>query len=86
MRITIKEGKKKLFIPLPNRLVFSSLSVWMLRHGVGSSEEYDKKTSLNITSRQMRRIRKCVRKMKKIHKGWCLVDVVDGEDIVKIKM
>ncbi|MBR3876030.1 MAG: hypothetical protein IKJ25_04555 [Clostridia bacterium] len=39
-----------------------------------------------VTPKQMREIRRCIRRMKKIHKGWCLVDVLNGDTSVKIKI
>ena len=86
MKIIIKEGKKNIFIPLPNWLLFSSLSAWIMRRASLSKEEEGQSVRLNISSRQMRKIRKCIRRMKKIHKDWCLVDLADGEDVVRIKM
>ena len=86
MKITIKEGKKKLIIPIPNWLLFSSLSARILKINLKSEGDDGDPIRLDLTPRQMRKIRKCIRKMKKIHKDWYLVDMLDGEDTVKIRM
>lgn len=82
MRISVRDGGKSLFFPIPNSLIFSSFALRVLKHAPGTdSLDFGK-----VTPKQMREIRRCIRRMKKVHKGWCLVDVLDGDTSVKIKM
>ncbi len=81
MKIEIQdEGKKYLFI-IPNCLLFSPLIIRALKYAPGM-KSIDFK---GLTPKKMRKIRRCIRKMKKIHKSWYLVEV-EGENSVKIKM
>lgn len=82
MKISIKEGKQRFFIPIPIFVVLNSLSLRLLKKQKGS---YGVDFS-DVTPRQIRNIRRCIRRMKRIHKDWYLVDLVDGSTTVKIKM
>lgn len=81
MKINIKEGKKRFALAFPNFIVFSRLSSSILK-----KSSSDVGAELNISSKSMRNIRKCIKRMKKIHKNWYIVDVCDGDTSVKIKM
>ena len=82
MRISIRDEGKRFFFPVPNSLIFSSLALRVLKRTPGTDRlDFEK-----VTPKQMREIRRCIRRMKKIHKGWCIVDVLDGDTSVKIKI
>ncbi len=82
MKISIRDEGKKFVIPIPTSLIFSSLALRVLKNAPGT-----KGVDLSgLKPKHMRQIRRCIRRMKKIHKGWCLVDVLDGNTYVKIKM
>ncbi len=82
MKISVCDEGKRFFFPVPNLLIFSSLALSLLKHAPGTdSINFEK-----LTPKQMREIRRCIRRMKKIHTEWCLVDIIDGDTYVKIKM
>ena len=83
MRISIKEGKKSFFITIPNLLIINSISFRLIKkapgaHGLDLS---------SVSHGQIREIRRCIRRMRRIHKRWCFVDAhdSDGSD-VKIRL
>ena len=82
MKISIRDEGKKFVIPIPTSLIFSSLALCVLKNAPGT-----KGVDLSgLKPKHMRQIRRCIRRMKKIHKGWCLVDILDGDTSVKIKI
>ena len=80
MKIFIKSDDKKMVLVFPNLIFFNAP---MLR----LAENYSGGAMPHIPSKSVRKLRKTIRKMKKIHKGWELVDVQSSNgDVVKIKM
>ena len=83
MKIHVKDGKKRFVFALPNFLFLNAFSSWILKN---ASKKHGG-TSLNISPKSMRKIRRCIRKMRKIHKDWSLVDVFDSDgSTVNIKL
>ena len=83
MKIHIRDGKKRFVLALPNFLLLNAFSSWILKK---SSEKYGG-TSLNISPKSMREIRRCIRKMRKTHKDWSLVDALNSDgSTVNIKL
>lgn len=79
IRINAKDGPN-LWIPLPTGLMFNSLTAPIAARAAAQS-------GVNITARQMNRLFDAVRRYKKAHPDWVLVEVqsADGDDI-RIKL
>lgn len=82
MRIRIDSEEKKLNLALPSglmsRIVFSGLGLrYLKKHGGDDAFS-------NLTKRDMKNIRKTLRRMRKIHKNWNIVEVdsSDGDHII----
>ena len=73
MKIRIKSQEKNFTIALPTAWVFSRVGLHFLKK---QDEEGD---FSGLTPRSMRKIRKTIRKLKKKHKSWNLVEV-DSSD------
>lgn len=83
MKISIKKEGKKFLIPIPTSLIFSSFSLWILKHS--TSAVIDAGFS-KLSPKAMRNIRRTIRKMRKIHKNLYFVEVEDGDSTVKIRL
>ena len=81
MIIRIKTEGKKIFLPIPSSWAFSRMGLHFLK------KNDDDGDFANITPKQMRNIRKTIRKMRKKHKNWNIVEV-DSSDgtYVRIKL
>lgn len=87
MKITVKKAEKQRFsLSIPNWLLLNPLSAWILKCGIRIKSDEGRTVRLNITPKQMRNIRRCIKEMKGLHNDWCLVDIVDGEDSLKVRM
>ncbi len=85
MKITINEnGCKRIKIRIPTRLVISRLSLRVLRRHAREDGEHAFRLP---RPRDMRRIRREVKRMKAIHPNWCLVEAAstDGE-LIEIRL
>lgn len=78
MRIRITSENKKYGFIIPNSLLFSRLGAKVLSKSKGMGNFPD------LKDKDMRILRKTVKKMKQIHKNWCLVDFesADGERVM----
>ena len=83
MRISIKEDGKKFVIPLPTSLIFSSFNIWILKRNKSGIKDVD---FSKLSPKAMRKIRRTIRQMRKIHKNLYFVEVEDGNTTVKIKL
>lgn len=82
MKISFKSGSNKFLFFLPDFLIFSSLGAAFLTSG---AKKYGgDSASVVITGKTMRMMRRSIRKMKKIHKNWNLVEVksADGDNVL----
>lgn len=83
MKISIKEEGKKFIILIPTSLIFSSFSFWLIKRRTFKIKGIDMS---ELTPKSMRRIRRTISRMRKIHKKLYLVEVEDGDSTVKIKL
>ncbi len=83
MKISIKEEGKKFIILIPTSLIFSSFSFWLIKRSTFKIKGIDMS---ELTPKSMRRIRRTISRMRKIHKKLYLVEVEDGDSTVKIKL
>lgn len=83
MKIHIKDGAKKFTIAFPNALIFSSLATHIIRR---STHKEEASPWVNVSPENMREIRRCIRKMRRIHKNLYLVEADDGGSSVRIKL
>ena len=81
MRIKIESQEKNLNLALPSglvsRIAFSGVGLrYLKKHGDDAFK--------NLTGRDMKNIRKTLRRMRKIHKNWNIVEVdsADGDHII----
>ena len=81
MRIKIESQEKNLNLALPSglvsRIAFSGVGLrYLKKHGDNSFK--------NLTKRDMKNIRKTLRRMRKIHKNWNIVEVdsADGDHVI----
>lgn len=81
MVIKIKSENKKLFIPIPALWAFSGIGLRFLK-------KYDTSGTFNrLKAKDMRKIRKTIRRMRRKHKKWNLVEVeTPGGAYVKIRL
>lgn len=81
MIIRIKAEGKKIFLPIPSDWVFSRVGLHFLKKNDNDGD------FANLSPKHMRNIRKTIRKMRKKHKKWNLVEV-DSSDgtYVRIKL
>lgn len=82
MRIKIESQEKNLNLALPSglmsRIAFSGIGLrYLKKHGGDDSFS-------NLTKRDMKNIRKTLRRMRKIHKNWNIVemDSADGDHVI----
>lgn len=81
MKISLKTEGKKFFILLPNWLFLNSFALKIAKRAPGGVGVPD------IPPKAIRKLRKTLRQMRRIHKKWSLVDVVDHEGTtVNIKL
>ena len=83
MRIKIKEnGGHGLGLALPTSLIISRLGVrWLERQ----AREHGGTDLPKISGKTLRRLRREIRRMRRVHREWCLVDVKSADgDTVKI--
>ena len=83
MKISIKAEGKKFIILIPTSLIFSSFSFWLIKLSTFKIKGIDMS---GLTPKSMRRIRRTISRMRKIHKKLYLVEVEDGDSTVKIKL
>ena len=81
MKIKIVDKERNLYFAFPNLLVFNHVALAILKKNDNDG------TWKNVKPSHVRNIRRTVRRMKKTHKGWYLVEVecADGTG-VKIKL
>ena len=81
MRISIENEGKKFVIPIPNCIFLNSAVVSFINKSTPENINVDLKV------KDMRKLRGCIKKMRKIHKDWYLVDVQDSDgNSVRIKL
>ncbi len=84
MRITVENEGRRFSIPIPSFILFSPLGAKFLKKN--SPEDTDIDFSC-LSAKDMRKMRRCIRKMRKIHKNWCLVEAIASEgNSVKIRL
>ena len=82
MRINVESEDKRIKLALPSgliyRIVFSGVGLKCLKRYGGDN------CFSNITKKDMKKIRKTIRRMRKIHKSWNIVEVdsAEGDHIV----
>lgn len=86
MIIYVKDAEDSFLIPLPNSLLFSSLSLWFIKRNADKIKGIDGIDLEGISSKSMREIRRTIKQMRKIHKDLYLVEVEDGNSTVRIKL
>ncbi len=77
MTVSIKNEEKQFAVRFPTGLLLSSAVL---------SKVTDGERSITLTVKQKRAILSALRKMKKSHPDWCLVEVTTGGTFVKIKL
>ena len=81
MVIRIKTKGKKIFLPIPSNWVFSRIGLRFLK------KHDDDGDFANLSPKHMRNIRKTIRKMRRKHKNWNLVEVNSSDGTyVRIKL
>ena len=79
MIIRIKTEGKKIVLPIPVLWAFGRLGLSFLKKHV------DDESFKNVTPKDMKKIRKTIRKMKRKHKKWNLVEV-DSSDGTSVRI
>lgn len=83
MKISIKNKSWRLSFGFANFLIFNSLTF----RAVKNSEKVDTGVDFSTVSpKKMKEIRKCIRRMRRLHPGLYLVDIKDGETSVRVKL
>lgn len=77
MKIEIKDEKKKIVINIPTRILFSRLGLLLIK--LNDKE----KNFRNLRGRDMKRIRKEIYRMRKLHGDWSFLeaDSADGGNV-----
>ena len=84
MRIRIENEGRKFVIPIPNCIFLSSFGVAFLKKSTPKNIDVD---FSSIKVKDMRKLRRCIRKMRRLHKNWYLVDVQDSDgNSVRMKL
>ena len=84
MKINIKEGRRSFTIGFPNAIVFSPFASRIIK---GRINGVDFSLFAGVSIKNMRKIRRCIRELKKKNKDWCLVEIDSGGGAsVKIKL
>lgn len=87
MRISIKNMGKGFSIPIPSFILISSLGIKFLKSRYC---RYYNNIGIDfscIDAKVMRKMLKCIRKMKRIHKNWYLVEAKTPENsFVRIRL
>ena len=80
MRITVKSDEVNLCIPFPTGLVFNDLTAALV-------PKFMEQNGVMITAKQARKFIRAMRKFKRRHRDWTLVEVQSAEgDYVEIKL
>ena len=80
MRITVRSGEFKLRIPFPTGLVLNDLTA-------GLAPIIMKQNGMTITTKQARKAIRAMKKYKRRHRDWVLVEVESSAgDYVEIKL
>ncbi len=80
MKIVVADKGRAFRFMLPNFLFLNRVGLKIIQKQNGGT------FFEGINPKCMRKLRKSVRQMKKLHKNWCLVEVEEnGEMIVRIK-
>ena len=81
MVIRIKTKGKKIFLPIPSNWVFSRIGLHFLKKNDNDGD------FANLSPKHMRNIRKTIRKMRRKHKNWNIVEVNSSDGTyVRIKL
>ena len=77
MKIEIKDEKKKIVINIPTRILFSRFGLLIIK--INDKE----KRFRNLRGRDMKRIRKEIYRMRKLHGDWSFLeaDSADGDKV-----
>lgn len=80
MRITVRSEEANLRIPIPTALIFNDLTAAI-------APRFMSQYGLNITGRQARKLVRAMKKFKRRHRDWILVEVQSADgDYVEIKL
>lgn len=80
MRITVRSGDFKLRIPIPTGLVLNDLTA-------GLVPKIMEQNGMTITTKQARKLIRAMKKYKRRHRDWTLVEVQSSRgDYVEIKL
>ena len=80
MRITVRSGDFKLRIPFPAGLVFNDLTAALV-------PKIMEQNGMTITTKQARKLIRAMKKYKRRHRDWVLVEVQSADgDYVEIKL
>ena len=80
MKITVRSDEVNLRIPIPTGLVFNDLTAALV-------PKFMEQNGVTITAKQARKFIRAMRKFKRRHRDWTLVEVQSAEgDYVEIKL
>ena len=80
MRITVKSDEANLRIPIPTGLVFNDLTAALV-------PKFMEQNGVTITAKQARKFIRAMKKYKRRHRDWTLVEVQSADgDYVEIKL
>ncbi len=74
MRIKVFTDEIKIRLVLPNCILFNRFSAKFINKGT--------KNAVTIKGKQMRKIRKIIKKHKRQHHDWKLVEVRTGDNVI----
>lgn len=80
MKIIINTENKRFFLCFPNCIFLNSVAYRIAKKSPSGD------TLPDIPPKALKKFRKTIKQMHRIHKNWYIVDVCDGDTSVKIKM
>lgn len=80
MRITVRSDEHRFRIPIPTGLVFNDLTAAL-------APKFMEQNGITITAKQARKVIRAMRKFKRRHRDWVLVEVQSADgDYVEVKL
>ena len=80
MKITVRSDEVNLCIPFPTGLVFNDLTAAI-------APKFLEQNGITITAKQARKVIRAMRKFKRRHRDWVLVEVQSADgDYVEVKL
>ena len=87
MKITVKHEKHRFFFVFPNLFFLNAWVVNRMFKDKRRPDHEDAAVTFHLSGKDMRRIRKIIRKTRRAHPDWCLVDVKSSSgETVKVKL